>query len=650
MDVETIAAKLRPLMPAKVDQWMHTRQMADPELKSLIEKQIFSTAYKILGNFNEKILLSLPPEQKAKGPIGLGTLLYDKEKWPLGLTYGELIQNMAILGRSGAGKTNATFHILGQLINQNIPFVFLDWKRTARHLIPAFPDKLNVYTPGRTLSPFPFNPFVIPPGTEPNVYAGQVVDVLSDAFTLGDGSRSLLRKALACLYQQGTLCPTPADIITQLDTFPDKGRAGGWKVTALRALESLDFAALSSKDPIDQEQLAQQMLHSNTIIELDALGQESKKFLVPLLCLWLYSVRLKSPEREQLKLVIFIEEAHHVLHKHAQTSHETILEMLLRQCRELGIGIVVIDQHPHLLSSAALGNTYTTIFLNQKDPSDISKAAAVCLMDAGEKHYFSRLPTGESIVKLQDRWTSPVHVRFPLVHINKGLISDAMLARYSAGKRAHHTGSGRKTSVPTYFGQVRQVRLYDIPLNDDALHLLRDIVLYPDDGVKIRYKRLGLSVGKGNDLKTRLIDQGWLECQTVELGQTRKVLLRLTGPAKASLGIETAADFGSLIHEYWKRCIGQRFCERGYRIAYEVPRRSGRADLVAEKENEKIAIEIETGKSDFLNNVRQDLLAKYSKVLVVATDKTAYTKIQTLLARAGLLIGGKVEVALRDAF
>ena len=31
-------------------------------------------------------------------------------------------------------------------------------------------------------------------------------------------------------------------------------------------------------------------------------------------------------------------------------------------------GGVVIDQHPHLLSPAALGNTYTTIFLNQKDP------------------------------------------------------------------------------------------------------------------------------------------------------------------------------------------------------------------------------------------------------------------------------------------
>jgi len=50
--------------------------------------------------------------------------------------------------------------------------------------------------------------------------------------------------------------------------------------------------------------------------------------------------------------------------------------MLFRQCRELGIGIIVLDQHPHLLSAAALGNTYTTICLNQKDPNDINKALA----------------------------------------------------------------------------------------------------------------------------------------------------------------------------------------------------------------------------------------------------------------------------------
>ena len=80
MDVEKIAAKLRPLMPDKISQWMKSRELADPELKSLIEKQIISTAYKTFGDFSNKILLSLPPENKSGGQINLGTILYDKEK------------------------------------------------------------------------------------------------------------------------------------------------------------------------------------------------------------------------------------------------------------------------------------------------------------------------------------------------------------------------------------------------------------------------------------------------------------------------------------------------------------------------------------------------------------------------------------------
>jgi len=651
MDIEKIAAKLRPLMPDKISQWMMSRELADPELKSLIEKQIISTAYKAFGDFHNKILLSLPPESKSDGPINLGTIIYDKEKWPLGLTYGEMIQNTAILGRSGAGKTNVTFHILSQLIERGIPFVFMDWKRTVRHLIPNFNNKLNIYTPGRALSKFPFNPFVVPPGIEPNVYINQLVDVMSQAFTLGDGSRSILRKAIASIYAQGNLCPITKDIITELEKVSDSGRMGGWKVTAMRALESLEFSDISSNDQISQQQLAQKMLHENTVIELDALGQESKKFLIPLLCLWLYYVRLESPDREKLKLVIFVEEAHHVLHKREQTANETVLEMLFRQCRELGIGIVVIDQHPHLLSSAALGNTYTTIILNQKDPLDINKAAAVCLMDSDEKMHFSRLPVGQGIIKLQDRWTSPVHVQFPLVKVDKGSVTDAMLARYSAINQAKSTGSGRKTSVPAEFSQVPRIPQLDIALNDDAFRLFIDILTFPADGVKVRYKRLNISAGSGNRLKEFLLNQGWLESQTIDLGQTRKTCLRLTKQATDALNLgDTAPQHGSIVHEYWKQYYAQRFIEQGYQVELEVPRISGRTDVVARKDNQKIAVEIETGKSDFVRNILQGLAAKYDKIIVIATDKNAFEKVEKTLAKEGLIIPNKIQLELAGRF
>ncbi len=639
-------------MPNQVQHWMQTRELADPELKELIEKQIISTAYRHLGDFHSKILLSLPPEKKAKGSIDLGNILYEKDKWPFGISTDELMQNMAVLGRSGAGKTNVAFHILQQLVAKKIPFVFLDWKRTVRHLIPLLKSRINIYTPGRSLLKFPFNPFVVPPGVEANVYVNQVVDIMSEAFSLGEGSRSILRKAIAKLYNHGKLCPTVKEIISEVEQMPDKGRVGGWKITAMRALESMEFSNIATDDRISQEQLASKLLYENTVIELDALAQESKKFLVPLLCLWLYYVRLNSTDREKLKLVIFIEEAHHVLHRRDHVAKETILEMLFRQCRELGIGIIVLDQHPHLLSAAALGNTYTTICLNQKDPTDINKAAALSLVDSEEKKYFSMLPVGQGIVKLQDRWTRPFLVQFPLVDVKKGAVTDDVLARYFAVTRGKRTGSGRNTRLSGLvlrdFQQVPRVPLYDNALNEDAFAFLADVLKHPDDGVKERYKKLGLSIGTGNRLKGQLLDQGWLETQVVELGKTRKVLLRLAKAGKQALGLDAKTpERASLVHEYWKRFYAQRFREKGYKVRLEAPRISGTIDVLAVKDGESVAVEIETGKSDIARNVKQDLLSGFGKVLIVATDEKALGIVEQKLAKEGLVGVGRVVVVLR---
>jgi len=164
MDILKIAWKLEPLMPKEVQHLLKSRDFADPELKELIDRQILHLSHEKLGDFRKKFLLSLPPAHKAKGPYHLGTIQYEQEKWPFGLSTAELLQNVAIFGRSGAGKTNVAFQLLEQLSERKVPFLFLDWKRTGRHLLPRLKGKVNVFTPGRQLSPFPFNPFIPPPG------------------------------------------------------------------------------------------------------------------------------------------------------------------------------------------------------------------------------------------------------------------------------------------------------------------------------------------------------------------------------------------------------------------------------------------------------------------------------------------------------
>ena len=51
--------------------------------------------------------------------------------------------------------------------------------------------------------------------------------------------------------------------------------------------------------------------------------------------------------------------------------------------------------------------------------------------------------------------------------------------------------------------------------------------------------------------------------------------------------------YESIVHGYWKRFYATRFKDAGYQVREEVVRKSGRVDLLAVKEEEKIGIEIE---------------------------------------------------------
>ena len=226
------------------------------------------------------------------------------------------------------------------------------------------------------------------------------------------------------------------------------------------------------------------------------------------------------------------------------------------------------------------------------------------------------------------------------------MVTDTLLAGQI---RRNNSGSARKTSVLTKFGQVPRFPLFDDPLDESAFAFINDILEYPGDGVKLRYLRLGLSTGRGNRLKEQLLSQDWLEAQVVDLGRTRKVLLRLSSRGRETLGLDGKdPEHGSLVHEYWKRFYVQRFQEMGYRATLESPRRSGNVDVLAVKNGKAIAIEIETGKSDVVRNVRQDLLSGFDKVVVVATDNKALGKVEGHLAEAGLIMPGRVDVVFRD--
>lgn len=681
MEFERLARLLEPLIPGQVRRWLKVHASADAQTKSLIERQVQLTAERMLGDPRNRILLSLPPQNLIKGAFNLGTIVYDRDRWPAGLESGEFLQGICVFGRSGSGKTNAVFHLLLQLAERRIPFLFLDWKRTGRHLIPLLGPSVNVYTPGRALSEFPFNPFVPPPGFESQAYAGLIADQLAAAYTLGDGAVSLIQRALKTCYERSGGTCSLADLIAEVERCGGHSRAKGWQASALRALRSLEFSKALAAESISpaaptiiqsdsasttatptsppsnghagrEEQLAlvRALLHQASIVELDALPQGAKRFIIPLMCLWVYHARLALTDREKLRFVVVVEEAHHVLHANPRGSHESVMEMLLRQCRELGIGMIVVDQHPHLISSAAMGNTYTTLCFNLKDPSDTARAAAAMLVDS--RRCFGVLPVGHAVVKLQDRWRSPFLVRFPKVDVRKGSVTDEHLAQFMAGKqqgswqsRQSRAGSAPWSQLLGELGRVRRIPRADRLLQPEEVRFIEDVLHTPDDGVKARYLRLGLSGHLGHGIKQRLVREGWLEAAVVPVGTSRKVILRLGRDARERLGLPpTGTQREGVAHSYWKHVFAQRLDEAGWTVRIEAPRIGGAADIIATSGSTSIAVEVETGRSDVVANVRHDLRAGFGRIVVAATDTAALAAVDATLARAGLVVPGRVEI------
>ena len=157
-----------------------------------------------------------------------------------------------------------------------------------------------------------------------------------------------------------------------------------------------------------------------------------------------------------------------------------------------------------------------------------------------------------------------------------------------------------------------------------------------------------MSADRGHRIKTTLVRDGMLEEQRVHIGRTRRTLLRVTRAAGRALGLAPRTDpRESLAHAYWKHWYAHHFRQHGYHVHVEAPRITGRVDVLATRRRERIAIEVETGKSNIVHNVTADLRSGFDRVLVIATDLAALEKIEHVLGSAGLLIP-QVSLVLKE--
>lgn len=681
MKIEEVFKKLKPIAEKDMDLLWQEYILSDSKTRKSIEEALhIIMAENLEETFEERnILLEPPPKEVAAGDYPLGFVFYGKDKFhPFGLREDEWIQHLGVFGRSGSGKTNVAFIIVLNLLRKGKPFLIFDWKRNYRDILAIIPGKeILVFTVGRNVSPFYFNPLIPPPGSPPKIWLKKIIEIMAHSYFLGEGVSYLLQKAIDSVYREfgvyegnpGTY-PTMSDVKDWLENYRAKGRQASWMDSALRAVGVLCFGEVGNVLNTRVNLPVDELLKRNVILELDAITNSDKTFLIESLLLWIHHFRMAEGKREEFKHTIIIEEAHHILLRRKQEimGEEAVTDIILREIRELGEAIILIDQHPSLISRPAMGNQFCTISLNLKHRSDIAMIADCMLLDTKKSRYLGKLEVGTGMVKLQDRWFEPFLVRFPLVKLNKGSMNDEVIRERMENFYRDNLGDSDATS--DFRPQEGEKEVFrdswseekkgkegpkNLPQGERELSqmemlMLNDIVKNRFSSTSERYSRLGLNAYQGNKIRLNLVGKGLIEIMDLPVRTGRVKIFELTARGKEILrnqGIDPNMSHrkGGMEHEYWKNRVAEHFRRKGYRVTEEYSIGGGKAvDLVAVNDKERIAIEIETGKSDAVHNIQRALRAGFYKVVCIALNGKVKQKIDEQLKSIELPESGNVVI------
>ena len=645
--VEELLRKLKPFLGEKADSLWLAYANANPKLKQSIEGMLEILAAKQLGETfqNDKIVLDPPSEELSSGDYSLGQIYYgDSPVQSFGLKPESLLGHVGIWGMTSSGKTNVAAILLSNLQRSGKNYLVFDWKRNFRDLLalPQFKD-VQVYTVGRAASPFFWNPLKPPENTDPSTWLKQLIEVAQHSLFLGHGVERLLQKVIHDLYVEHGVYdhpeeyPTLKDVEKKLENLHCTGREAQWLDSAKRSVGTLNFGGfgevLNIKNPPEID------LNKNMILELDSLTESEKIFFTEAFLLYLYHVRLSEPNRETFKHCTIIEEAHNCLlrEKTRITGKESITEVILRQIRELGEGLVIIDQTPSQITPTALANIHTNIVMKLSYSDDVVVAAKLLGLEPGQFEYIKKLTTGWTIMKTP-YVSKPFLLKFPLFLAKKSIIRDSDIPGQNTGCSAGILVDRLREASEEMLRVLRGADKRRLKEKEELIPtekaLIQDTGLNPLSSIVERYHRLGLSAYQGNKAKESLIKKGLIEVETISSGTGRIKILRLTPEGERlakELGYRVTylPKNASSEHELWKKKVAEYLETRGYEVEEEKHIGRGKfTDVVARKNGKKIAVEIETGKSDEIHNMKKNLEKNFDKVISLKVGKNPKKSVE----------------------
>jgi hypothetical protein len=618
--MEWVDDKLRLLKPIlSPTQWGYLRIQymfeKDPKRRREIENMMdILIAKHVPGLKTENILLPPPERNLLEGEYPIGQAVYSGNSLGVfGVREKEWIRHCGIFGKTGSGKTTLSIRILQELCNQKKPFLIFDYKRNYRDLLkhPEFQDEdILVFTVGRNdVAPFHFNPKQGPDGVEEYVWIKNLSAIIEKVYLLGPGANDVFMESAGL----GTFKEMHEKVLRQ----KKKARELLWWASVKRTLNAINYPGLGEMVNCPRAYPIPELLNKKVILELDGLSGTDQAFVIGSLLLWIYHYRMRQPEREVLKHFIIIEEAHHLFLKTRQ--EEDIADIIMREIRELGEAIIIIDQHPSKMSVSALGNLSTKFALTLSLNQDVMAISNAMLLDRTEQRYLSMLTVGQCICR-SDRFPKPVLLSIADFPLKKGLVSDADIRRHM---ERYLENLGSQSRVEPKPGNVCGIQNRET-LSPLGRIMLEHIAQKPIVGLVKRFKELGLKVSHGYKVIEELISLELIRPLTIDGNR----LYDLSTAGKKALGKKAIQPGrGGLEHRYYVERIKEHYLQaEGFTFIEK-----DNIDLVVETVKKKMAIQMETGKSDIQANLMRLGRYKADFKYVVTTNRETEIRIKELL-------------------
>lgn len=345
-------------------------------------------------------LLNLPTATDGPDGFEIGEITSGGRSAPFALSREAIARHIAILGRTGVGKTHSAHVLVEELVDAGVPVVMFDVMDDADPMAEALNGR--TVTPGDDLS-IPYSLIGFSAFEEFVSYTDAQRELAETAY------EEIHQEALEQLREDGEIDVPYQDLYDEIEDYGNNIGSNATDRAVERTRWGLRLSPLGSQmDEWDR------LLVENPVLNIDigALGENERQLVIGAVGRMLQQLRRRD---EVPPFVLVVDEAHKYVPSSAGSSPAgRVMRDFVQTARHDAIGTVLITQSPSTLDDVALrtANTHIVLALDSEEMSAVRGLFGDVSRDTLDR--IPKLEKGRAMVaSARDlmRHTIPVNIR-----------------------------------------------------------------------------------------------------------------------------------------------------------------------------------------------------------------------------------------------